>query len=80
MATVADAGARWTQRGTSDNVNGRRATSDTRTALWRALGPGDVVLMDFSMPRLGGAGCAAAIRCDPALDGVRIIGVTGNVL
>lgn len=46
----------------------------------RALGPGDVILMDFSMPRVGGAECARAIRRDAALDGVRIIGVTGNVL
>ena len=46
----------------------------------RALGDGDVILMDYSMPRLGGAMCTRFIRMDPLLDGVRVIGVTGNVL
>jgi len=48
--------------------------------LVRSLGVGDVILMDYSMPRVGGQVCTRCIRLDPALDGVRIIGVTGNVL
>jgi len=49
----------------------------TRKPLLQA---GDVILMDYSMPLMGGAQCARSIRADPRYDGVRIIGVTGNVL
>jgi CheY-like chemotaxis protein len=43
----------------------------------RRHGPPDVVLLDMVMPRCDGPTTVRAIRGDPALQGLRIFGVTG---